>query len=401
MLEKIKTYLLYGKHFCGIEQTIQDGEEKVFGTVLKKTKKELDIENAFEVSSNEMLASKLPKKQHVFLIVNNHHVLTKQLESSQPNLEKLVYNAFPNINLDDFYYEIVTQGNKYFVSICRKDYLDECIAKYKESGIAIINITLGNIVASSISRFINDNILLTSNASLSVENGIVTAIEKNEIELPEAYDINGLQVKNSYILSFSGALDSVLNHFQSISNFDDLKQALKTDYSQSRFFTQFLKIGLIVILSTLLINFFVFNHYFNAVNALQQTSQVNQATKQKLLKLDKEVSKSQKMVDDMLKSSSSKSSFYVNAIVHRLPQSILLTELNYQPLEKNIKKGKAIVLKDDTIIVSGESNNSESFSKWIADLETIDWIQNVEILSYEDTSKVISNFSVKLNLSHD
>lgn len=401
MIEKVKTYLLYGNHFCGIEQTIQDGEEKVFVTVLKKSKKELDIDHAFEVSSNESLASKLPKKQHAFLVINNDNVLTKHLESKQANLEKLVYNAFPNINLDDFYYEIIAQGNKHFVSICRKDYLDALITKYKENGITIINISLGNMMASSISPFTNEKTLLTSNACLSIENDTITVIEKTVTKESATYDINGLQVNNNYVLSFAGALDSVLHHFQPVTNFDILKQSLKSDYSQSKFFTQFLKMGLVSVLGVLLINFFVFNHYFNAVNILQQTSQVNQTTKQKLLKLDEAVSKSQKMVDDMLKSSSSKSSFYVNAIVQSLPQSILLTELNYQPLEKNIKKEKAITLKDNTIIVSGASNNSESFSKWVADLETINWIQNVEILNYEDTSKVVSNFSIKLNLSHD
>ncbi|WP_308990634.1 hypothetical protein QLS71_004040 [Mariniflexile litorale] len=162
-----------------------------------------------------------------------------------------------------------------------------------------------------------------------------------------------------------------------------------------------MKFGLVFILIGLLFNFFVFNYYFEAVHSLQQTSQINQTTKQKLLELNGSVNKSQKMVDDMLKSSSSKSSFYVNAVIQGLPNSILLTEVNYQPLLKRIKSGQSIETDHNTMLVSGESNHSESFSKWIADLEVIDWVEKVEILHYEDTSTLVSNFSLKLIIAHD
>ncbi|SFZ93381.1 hypothetical protein SAMN05428642_103101 [Flaviramulus basaltis] len=401
MLEALKTYLLYGNRFCGVELTSKNGEEIHYGILLKKTKKALDIECGFNDTSIETLATKLPKNQAVFLVVNNDQILTKQIESEQSNPENLVYGAFSNINLDDFYYEIISQGKTHLISICRKTYLDALISDYKTKGIPIINMSLGNLVASGISKFTAYESLFTSNARVSFENNKIAAIEKTEIKACESYDINGLQVNNNQVLSFAGALDFVLHHFESISNLNNIKHDLKGDYSQSRYSGQFLKMGLVFILGILLINFFVFNHYFNEVNTLQQTSQVNKTTKEKLLKLDGAVNKSQKMVDDMLKSSASKSSFYINDIVQGLPNSILLSELNYQPLTKSIKKDKPIELNQNTMMISGESNNSDSFSKWIADLEAMQWIDNIEIVSYEDLSKSSSKFSLKLNMIHD
>ena len=53
MLDKLKTYLLYGNRFCAVEHSLKASENIVYVTGLKKSKNELDIENAFEASSIE------------------------------------------------------------------------------------------------------------------------------------------------------------------------------------------------------------------------------------------------------------------------------------------------------------------------------------------------------------
>ena len=401
MVNQLKTYLTFGNRFCGVEHTVQNGKDIIFSTLLKKSKKTIDVSDTFKETSLETLTSRLPKKQHIFLVINNDNVLTKRLESTQTDVTKLVYGAFPNINLEDFYFEVITHGKVHFVSICRKAYIETLLETYKAQGIPIINLSLGSLVVSGLCNFINSEHITTSNAKISMAQGMINAIDKTSIQETIDYHINGLQINSNHLLSLAGALDLILQHNISITNAGTLQQSLKNNYAHTRFYTLFLKFTAIFILGLLLINFFVFNHYFNAVNALQQTSQVNEAAKQKVLELNEQVSKSEKMVEDMLKSSTSKSSFYANAIIGSLPHSILLSELNYQPVLKRIKTGQSIEINQNTILVSGASNNSDLFSKWMADLETIDWINHVGILSYEDVSKSVSNFSIKLNITND
>ncbi len=401
MLKAITTYLQFGNRFCGIEHATENGQEKLYVTLLKKTKKEVDIQSLFEASSIKNLSELLPKNQHAVLIINNESVLTKKIESDQTDDLKLVYKAFPNIRLEDFYYEVLIQKSIHFVSICRKTYIEELINEYKTQGISIIDVSLGNSIAFSITNYINSKTISTSNTNITVEDKNITTIEKvNDLQQVE-YDINGIIVSNTQLLSFSGALNLVVNNYHPHTNFEVYKELILNNYNHSRFFSQFLKFGLSFLLGLLLINFFFFNHYYNSVNELQQTSQISQATKKKVLELNETVSKTQKMVDDMLQSSSSKSSFYVNEIIHSLPSSILLAELNYQPLLKRIKTEQAIENNINTIMISGTSNSSESFSKWIVNLDAIGWIEKVEILSYGDISKSKSDFSIKLNILND
>ena len=401
MLGRIKTYFEYGNRFCGIEHATQNGKEICFITQLKKNKNALEIDNLHETPSIEEVISNLPKKQHICLIINNDNVLTKQIDSSETNILKLVYKVFPNINLDDFYYDVIKQQNNQFVSICRKTYVVELIDVYKQHGLSIINIVLGNTAISGVSSFLKSKKITTSNAHVFFNNQTITTIEKTEVGSTTNYNINGLEITNNYLLSCSGALNALINTYNPITNFDELKISLKNDFVQSRFYSLFLKSGLAIILTVLLINFFIFNHYFNEVKILQQTSQINQTTKQKIIKLNESVSKSQKMVEDMLKGNSSKSSFFVNTIVQSLPNSILLSELNYQPIIKQIKAKQPINVDRDFILLSGKSNNSDAFSNWLADLENTNWINRVEILSYEDYSKSSSKFSLKLVFVND
>jgi hypothetical protein len=401
MLQKIKTYLEYGNQFCGIEHTIQFGKDKIYVSLLKKSNNDLDVESVFKEDSIETLTSKINKKQHVFLIINNDQVLTKKVESEHLETVKLVYKAFPSINLEDFYYEVITGQKCHFVSICRKDYVEELISLYKKNSFLIINVSFGNNAISGLLKFIKSNPILTSNSSIAIEKGSIETIEKKEINETITYDIDGLHSNNNELLSTSGALDTVLHNFNPQTNFNHLSQSLKKEYGQSRFFSQFLKIGLVVILIILLINFFAFNHYFNEVNDLQQTSEINQTTNQKIATLSEYIGKSQKRYEDIEKNGSSRSSYYVNAIVQTLPSSITLSELNFQPLIKRIKSEQAIEVNNDIILVSGESTKSILFSNWLADLESISWIQHVDILRYEDNSESDSNFGIKLNISND
>ncbi|WP_142785712.1 hypothetical protein [Changchengzhania lutea] len=398
MFNRFISYLQFGNRYCGIEHSSKNGKKTLHVTVLKKAKKEVIIDDLFSSKSIGNLSKKLSKKQHAFLVINNEHVLTKSLDNESLESIKLVNKAFPNINMTEFYYEVIQQDTRPFISICRKSFVDELIKKYTDLGISIVNLSFGNSVISSVASYLKVDTISTSNASITVKNKVIETIVLDETIKEEQYNINGLDSSNTYLLSLSAALSSILNNYKSTTNFQEKKAILINSFKQIRFYSLFLKMGLVFILSVLLVNFLFFNFYYNGVNQLNETSQLNQTTKSKIITLNEKVSNAQKMTDDMLKSSVSKSSFYVNAIIGSLPESILLSEINYQPILKNIKKDKAIALNQNTIMVSGTSINSVSYSQWISVLETMNWINKVEVETYSDSKTTTSLFSLKISI---
>jgi Tfp pilus assembly protein PilN len=400
MLERVKKHILYGNRFCGIEHTSRNSLATINVSILKQSKKELNLESTFQIDSINEISKKVSKNQHAILVVNDKNVLSKTIESEQGDTLKLAYKAFPNINLEDFYFEILSQKNRHFISLCRKDYVQNIIENYTKQKLYIVDVSLGNNLIGNLSGFINKNQIYSSNARIQIENNQIILIEKDSVH-SENYDINGLTVSNEYVLSFSGALKTVLKNDKAKTNFTVEKERLFKNYKQIRFFNQFLRIGGLFILGLLLINFFFFNHYFNKVNELKQISEINQSTKNQIIRLNETVSKKQKMVDDLLKNNGSKSSLYSNTIIHSLPKSILLSEFNYQPLSKRVKADKPIELEQNSITISGKSNDSEAFSNWISQLEQENWIDKVNIIDYGNSSSNSSDFKIKIVLDDE
>ncbi|WP_298537775.1 hypothetical protein [uncultured Algibacter sp.] len=398
MLEAFKSYLLYGNKFCGIEHTTVNNSEAINVTLLKKTKKEVGIQTTRTSKTVKELNELLPKKQHVFLIVNNDQVLSKIIKNESSTEFNLVNKAFPNINISEFYYEILKQGDTSFISVCRKSYLNELIEIYTKNDLSVIKFSLGNLAITSVVHFSQNDQISTSNSNITISNSMIENILLSDSNMDTVYEINGLNVQSPYMLSFSGALSSILKTHQTKSNFLDFEHTLFDTYKHTHFFSQFLKIGLASILGILLLNFLFFNFYFEKVTALSQTCQINQTAKANIINLSEAVSKSKKTTDDMLRSNTSKSSYFISSIIASLPESILLSELIYQPLIKSIKPNKPILLNNNTIHITGESNNSDLYSDWINTLESMDWIHAVKVTDYSDSKTKTSHFSLVLTL---
>lgn len=398
MLDILKTYLLYGTIYCGIEHNSSNAIEVM---LLKKKKKEVVIENSFSGNTIDEIVAKFPKKQHAFLIVNNDTVLSKFIESTETVQNQLLYEAFPNLKINDFYVEIVSDGNFHTIAICRKSIVDTLIETYRKKGVSIVGFSLGNVMTALVNDFIETPTYYTSNAKLTKENNHITEVSLVADIPRESYEINGLEVKNTQLLNFAGTLSYILQSQKTTSNFEDAKTKLITDFSQTRFFNQFIVFGLGFILLLLLLNFFVFNSYYEAVESMKQTAAVNSSQKESLLQLKATVDEKQKMVEDILKNSASKSSFYIDAIANSLPKTIQLAALNYQPILKRIKKDKPIPLDRDIITIAGISTDSDLFSTWIQTLEAMDWIVTVTVVNYGSQSKNTTDFSLKIRLLHD
>jgi len=399
MFEKIKSYLKYGNHFCGVEHCTIDGEELLYGVVLKRNKKELVLKETFEEKDLEGLINKLPKKLHVSLIINTDKVITKLIKGQFKDGLTALNNAFPNIDSNAFLYQAIIGVDSSLVSICRKEDVEDLISQYRSLGMYVIDIGLGVSKVVDISEWLLVDRVQLSNTELVLENNQVINFEKAKPLQVTNYNINGIDIQSPFVLALAGALSSVLQAKEIQTNYSKFIQELQEEFKQKRFFSQYLKIGLVTIFGILLINFVVFNHYFNKVNDLSEVAVFNKSTNDKVKLLSLEVTKSQKLYEDVLKISNSKSTFYLNHIAKSLPRTILLEQVNYQPLLKRIKSGQTIELNLNTIEIKGLSSDSDAFSKWVQALERNEWISKLEIMDYSDVSKTESMFKLKAILN--
>ncbi|MGY0407589.1 MAG: hypothetical protein ACWIPJ_04440 [Polaribacter sp.] len=378
--------LKYGKRYAAIEHA-----EKGSFNLLQLTKKkdEFVISKNKQTDSFEVILEELKGQKHLFLIINDTQVLSKKIASTTSETISMVRTAFPNISLSDFYYEVYTTGTASFVSIARKEMVDTLISNYKKAGISVIDFSLGNIVIKNLEGFIANKTLFSSNAKIDFNENTIQEIHK-KLPLKERYLINDLEISNTDVLPLGGIIAYYSKNLSSI-----ISKELKESYTQKHFFNLGLKAGLGFLLCTLLINFIFFSSYRNQVGNLTRELQLSKTYKNQLNNLQNKVTQKKQLVKSVNSASKSKLSKYIDEIGISVPNTVLLTQIEYQPKNGIQKSEKKLQFESNKMFVKGTSKDNEAFTKWISVLEKTAWIKNISINEYGKGKKTtsIANFA--------
>lgn len=385
--------IIFGKHYLGVEFFTVGNEDKIAFLQLDRKKNELIIARNVIFESAEAL-KKEKSKFPLSLVINNKNVLQKEIDGIESNDKKLLYKAFPNIAIADFYYEIIYFDNKSIVSICRKTYVDELIDSLNES-FRIASVSLGISPVKQLANFNIPKKIYTNSQVINFESEEKLLDSLVETSSP-FYDINGLNIQSTYILSFSSVLQMLFKNEVSSGNIKDLNHKLLEDFRQKSFFEFGLKTALGLILGLLLINFLVFNYYFKKANNFTETATLNKAGIENVAKLKSRIKDKEQKLEDFSIQSASKSSLKINEIVKSIPSSLLLSEVIYYPLQKKVKENESISFEDKIIKVAGNTLNNEVFTHWIEQTEKLDWIERIVITSFGRDTENKTSFEIKI-----
>lgn len=398
MIGKLRTYLKEGFTYYGLEIT---GAEETLAYVLlelKKSKNQLLIINKVKLNHLNELPGQLNKKNPVFVCINTPNILTKKMErDSNGSPEALVNQAFPNIDLNNIYYEIIQQGTAPIVTLSKRGPIDAILKELHDLKLQVSGFSLGVSALESIVPFLEDGTLHASNYLIGVDDGVLTTISTQASKENLLYTISGLELSSSYLLPFSQILRK-LNQKNSISNFTKVNAGLEQGFKNFRIFTQVLKYALLFFIALLLANFLTYNHYHGKVGQLNDLLAATSSQKDELTLLDESVKRKQERVETLSASSNSKATYYLDLFAQRIPSSILLNEIKYQPLAKPVREKKPIMLEEGMLLVSGISKDVDAFSFWIEELEKQEWVNSVETLDYNYVGKTTSNFLIEIGI---
>jgi hypothetical protein len=389
--------LLIGKQFIGIEHFSFNNEEKTAILLIDEKKGELVITQKDKVSYSKKLAEKWNKKLPFFLVINTNQVIQKEIAAIDTSDEKLLHKAFPNTNWDEFYFEIWRLKNKSIIAISRKSYVNELISNYQEQGIFVAGISLGIGAISEIVNYTNENELFTNHQIISFLEETQT-IKIAVANLNTTYNINGLAIKNNHLLPFAGILRLLLGVTINTGNSINYSQDLYEDYNQRSFFSKGIKLMIGILFTILLVNFFTFTHYYTLAQETSENLMLNKSSLEEVARTKKRIQSKEQKVKMVIATTSSKSSLILNEIIKIIPQSILLTEVIYHPLEKKIKNEEAILTQEKTATISGTTINNEAFTHWIEAIEQLKWIDQVVITHFGINDTNETEFSIKITL---
>lgn len=401
MLHKVSTYFKEG--FCYAALEISGSEDGTYYSYLelKKAKGLLVVSNSKPLTGLDELPKILKKNTPLFICINTSSVLTK-INEGMPgnNYEALVNRTFPNLDLNNFYFEVVPQVESSIVSILKREAVEKILEELRSLKIPINGFSLGISGLSHILPYLNDGMITTSTRQVQVNGRSILAIKSDESSTSTEYDINGLSLKNNDLLAFSQIIGYLGNATQH-TNFGDVVDNLKWEFKNHRIFNQVLKYALAFFIVLLLTNFFIYNSYHEKVGEQNAAMAATSSKKDEVMALDASVKRKQERVETLSSASNSKATYYLDVLAQNIPNSILLSELKYQPLAKPVRESKPIILENEILLISGISKDVNEFSQWVEEIEKLSWVESVETLDYDFVTKKTSNFLIEIGFHAD
>ncbi|WP_394772918.1 PilN domain-containing protein [Flavobacterium sp.] len=395
-LPSINKFLL-GNQYIGVEHLTLNNEDKVALLLVEKKKEGLVITKKDRVNYSGKIAEKWDSKLPFFLVINTNQVIQKEVSGIDGSDEKLLHKAFPNTNWDEFYFEIWRLKTKSIIAITRKTYLNGIISNYKNQKIMIAGISLGICSIVEIINYTKETELFTNHQSVSrQEQNQIISLSSQDSAI--SYNINDLGIENRQLLAFSGILRLIMNTTLNTGSIIFYSEELYDHYNQKIFFSKGLKIMVGILLIILALNFLFFSHYYKLAQETSETLLVNKSSIEDISKIKQRIFVKEEKAKNIVGKTVSQSSLIINEIANKVPSSILLTELTFNPLEKKIKLEEPILTLEKTITISGTTISNEAFTSWVEAIEKLNWVDKVLITHFGKNEANETAFSIKLTL---
>ncbi len=365
-----------GNLYHGIEVTgLYDNKLSYYLTSLKASKNELLLEH---LTDDEHFFKLKKGTINACLIINTDQVLSRKTAQSSNEIKQIVEGSFPNLDLDQFYYQSHKLQDQQFVSIARRNHIDAIVKNLANKNIYVSNIILGNTIAFSLEKFSRLKQVKTSNSLVTWEEDM--NIHKQEDLEPVDYSIENIEIPNTHILSFLGAIDQHSSHFEADDNLASIIEPYNKEYKHFIIFYYGIRSAVALLLITLMLNFYYFNKYYDFISNNPKVN--NEDLKNTYTKLKSQVDQQNKLINQILYDQTSSTSYVVNDIIKTLPANTQLSEIAYQPPERSIKKNKPVELNLGEITIKGDTGNNDNFAYWNNDLEQMEWVENVTIVEF-------------------
>ncbi|WP_147296581.1 PilN domain-containing protein [Flagellimonas nanhaiensis] len=369
---------------------------------ISKKKGDLIVLNNHQLDNIELLQEFARKNHPLYFVCNTDKVITKVLESDPTGkVMTAVEKSFPGLNFENFYFQAVHLNQSLILSVVKREIVEGFVDYFKKIKLHIAGISIGPTSLSEIWDFVKDDYVLTNSEKISLHSNLAPyiSITENNDNAPVEYDVNGLRLSNSALLSFSVVLKFLSGDQKTQSNLNELNSKLGTQHRDKKVYGILLQSSIVTILILLLVNFVFFSYYFKKIQQLEQNTLLKDENKTSLTRITSEVAEKEKKVEAILSFSNSKTSFYLDRLAVTVPESILLEELIYQPLSKPVRPSKSIELKEQTIQVIGICRNNSDFSEWISNLEKLPWIESLKTRDYDYENETSSNFKILVHVT--
>ncbi|MFD2162283.1 PilN domain-containing protein [Paradesertivirga mongoliensis] len=370
---------------------------------IQKNSLSIDAKSEFTGSLEEIL-KKVPKDKQVSISLSGKGILTKKSEKEEDITEDKLLRLYPNIDPTQFYIQNFISGEFSFVSIVRKEVLDEIIRACKKEGISPLLINLGAFASSHILKQLN-----SYGNELKFDGHVISLSETGEwqdykysassrAEFPVKIGIE--PIGEQYLLAYAAAFQLVLYYkLDAVEMPVDAIQHNLSDFEQKQKFNFRLGTILAVFFVLLLINFLLFSYCDSKNNVLLAEVSQSTASVETLQQTEKSIEENEKLLKGIGWYKGISHAWLADQLGQSLPPGIRLKEISINPLnpiESNRQRKE--IHKIGTIELVGETSNLDAVNELIYRLKSKSWLKRVNLDNFSPSPENDQqNFAITLN----
>ncbi|RVU91215.1 hypothetical protein EH230_10070 [Flavobacterium columnare] len=359
-------------------------------TVLKKGNK-LNIVAARTFDSFEKFLKAIDTKIPIVLSIDGKGILNKKID----NQNEADVNWLKTVDFNSIYHTTFQNEAVGFISFCRNALVEETIHFFHANQFQILDVYIGAFPVAFLKNHIKNTTIKAGELELIFEENELESFVKNDTT-------TSIQVGEDNLLSSHLPLYASAIHFflqpEVITKTENKIKLEEIIYEKA-----FNKLGL-----TMLVSFFILLsisytaiQYFNGkiADLNMEVIYSNQSYKQ-IKKLEKRREQQFMILNESGLISNKFISHYTFDILQTIPHDIKLNELNYAPIDKEIRIDKKILVTPNTIVIKGQTYKEGVFNNWLTDLKKLNWMRKFEIVNLKKDKKNKSQFEIKIILNH-
>jgi hypothetical protein len=394
MFRKLNDKLLKIEKCTGVELTLlPDGGILLSGVVLKLEKNKIRKEKEFHfLSSYEELVRKTGVKAPLAITVSGKGILQKKLLLKDLT-DRPVEMMLPNANPNEFYYTITPLEAVASVSVIRKEVLDKILADLLSHGFRILSLTIGLAGLPYLTPFLSAG----TTPSVSTPQFVIRFDDRQQVSDIENLSFPGVQgydkieynigdqyVNSPALLAFGAATGLLASDPDGVPVIP--MEALlreRENYTWFRYYRASAWALLTGLFTLLLVNFFIYNHYFSLNKDRQGVRLVSQEQEEKVKKLSATLRSKEDFLQQAGWEENSRLSYFADRIAGLVPSGTLLTGMQIHPLTVSLLGENAGThFRKDTIQVAGTCDDPTELNQFTNNLKNIPDFKEVSIRNY-------------------
>jgi Tfp pilus assembly protein PilN len=411
MFNKLRfEHILKSKTATGIEIILlPDGTYEINEVTLKRNKSEVVTETKLaEITNIAALASHLNFKNPLVLVINGKGIIHRKITISENDSQAAILNkVLPNANVNEFYIQQQKlQSTQTYISVIRASVINDLLEELKKNNITnIVGCFIGpflinNVLSLVDKKNISNEFLTIGNYKLLIREDEIQEIQTVETPTYTSFKIGEELLKEQLLIAYAAALSYFIGIEEGAVN-ATIIESTKKEYQQKQKFQFFGWTLLIATFVVLIVNYLVFNHYWEKSNALNSTLILNQSALKKYESLKVEYAQKKGFLEQNGLLEIARTSYYADQLAASIPASIQLLEMNIHPLKKKEASDvtNAFYFENQLIKISGKCNRNTELNDWMKALKEKNWIENVSLLNYkQDNAKDDGVFFIELKL---